>query len=98
MSNDNYLLTYILDTDSTTSEIYKRTASDFTSFSGETEIAPSGISDASDKENVSLSEVVENGSNVIFLWFDYGDGTHYKNIYYSVSTDYGATWSAITKV
>lgn len=90
LSDDSYYLVYILDDSSYLSKVYKRTSSDFITWSSEAEISISGLS-TNTKENVSIF-LLDNDD--IFLMLDYYDDTNYSNCYYSISTDDGSTWGA----
>lgn len=95
LADTSYLLVSIIDSDSSTSRIYKRTSADFSSWSADVEISPGGGLSTNIKENVSLLQI---STDDIFLWFDYYDGATYSNIYHCISSDNGATWSAAVKI
>lgn len=90
LANDTYYLVYILDDISNLSKIYKRTSANFTAWSAEGEISLTGLS-TNTKKNISIYQI-DNGN--MFLMLDYYNDTNYSNIYYSISTDNGSTWSA----
>lgn len=71
-------------------KIYKRTSSNFLSWSGEAEISITALS-AQRKDHCSLIQV---DSGTLFLLFDNYDDPDYSNIYYMTSPNGGMNWGA----
>lgn len=79
-------------------KLWKRTSSDFITWAAETEITGHGLPLTQRKDFPSLLQIT---TGDIFLWFDNLDelgagGEERTNVYYSISADNGATWSAGT--
>ncbi len=99
LADNSYLLIYTKK-DGANYRIMKRTSSDFQTWSAESECSIGGLSGAIKKYDTSLIQI---STNEIFLWFTYVDSTgpngeELTNVYYSVSSDNGATWGAAVKV
>jgi hypothetical protein len=103
LADDSYLAVFsevVTGDDPDHYHLYKYTSSNFTSWTGPTEIAPSGLDDTLYKRNPSLIQIT---TGQIWLWFDYTEtiGPNLEeltNVYYSTSDDNGGTWSAAVKV
>lgn len=100
LQNGTYLLVYYHKTVSElTYKIQKRTSGDFITWSEESECEIDGLVSSKPRYNPSLLQI-SNGN--IFLWFDYRDtltgGVEITNIYYSISTDNGASWGPAVKI
>jgi len=98
--NGNYVLVYRwYDLDPITHSLLMRTSSDFQSWSSASAITLSGLDPTYPKYNPSLIRLTNND---LWLWFEYREdvraGAELTNIYYVVSSDHGATWSAPTKI
>ncbi len=101
LANGTFLLVYgKFDTPNYT--IQKRTCpADFVTWSAESACSIAGLDSAKPRYNPSLLQIT---TGDIWLWFEYRDdyiaetGKELTNIYYSVSTDNGSTWSAATKL
>lgn len=99
LADNTYLMVYTKKVGSDY-KFYKRTSSNFTSWSSETEITIGGLTSTKRKANPSLAQI---STGDIFLWFDYlestgGSGEELTNIYYSISADNGVTWGNAVKV
>jgi hypothetical protein len=95
LADDSYLMVYGLQA-ATHYHLYKRTSADFVTWSAASELSLAGLTDTNKKCNPSLIQLA---TGDIWLWFDYVEATgpngeELTNIYLSVSTDNGATWSA----
>jgi hypothetical protein len=96
-ADDTYLMVYgLYDVGTSHYHLYKRTSSNFTTWSAASEISIAGPADANKKSNPSLIQLP---SGDIWLWFDYVESTgpngeELTNIYYSISADNGGSWSA----
>ncbi len=80
--------------------IYKRTSADFLTWSAESALSISGLTSTWKLANPSLLKI---STGDLCLFFDALEasspsGDPLTNIYYSVSSDAGATWSAAVKV
>lgn len=103
LADDSYLAVFsevVTGDDPDHYHLYKYTSSNFTSWTGPTEIAPSGLDDTLYKRNPSLIQIT---TGQIWLWFDYTENIgpnleELTNVYYSTSDDNGGTWSAAVKV
>lgn len=96
----DYFLAYIRKSGSDYNIVY-RTSADFVTWSGETVVVIGGIDSTKKKYNVS---VFQERMGDIFLFFDVVDatdtasGVELINVYYSKSSDGGATWSSATAI
>jgi hypothetical protein len=98
LADTTYLMVYTRKT-TTDYQIFKRTSADFTTWSGETDITPSGIPDTTLR--IANPTLLQDTTGEIWLWFDYlnsvaAGGGEITNIYYSTSVDNGVTWAAVT--
>lgn len=98
LGTNSYMMVYLRKT--TDCLFYKRTSSNFTTWAAEAAVSVGGLTAANYKRNPSLTKLL-NGN--LWLWFDYTEtlgvnNEELKNIYYSVSTDNGSTWSSAVKV
>lgn len=78
--------------------IYKRTSSNFTTWSSESALSIGGLTSTMRLSNPSMLKI---STGDIWLWFDVlesvsANGDELTNIYYSISAD-GSTWSTATK-
>jgi hypothetical protein len=96
--NGTYLMVYDWESGSTY-QINKRTSNDFLTWSAASSITLSGLSTSKPKHHPHLIQI---STAEIILSFDYRDSLSGSeelfNIYYVISGDNGATWSAATKV
>jgi hypothetical protein len=85
--------------DAGTYTIQKRTSSDFLSWSAESALSIGGLDSSKCRDNPSL--LVDTHDD-LFLFFDYLDevsgNQERTNVYYSVSSDGGSTWSTAVAV
>lgn len=101
MPDNSFLMIYVKNTSGPAFLFCKRTSTNFTAWSAETQITISGLTDAKRKANPFLFQLA--GSTTLWLLFDYADETNVynqdlSNIYYSQSVDSGATWGAAVKL
>jgi hypothetical protein len=95
---DSYLIVYTKKSGSNY-YVYKRTSTNFTTWSAESALSISGLTSTWKLSNPSLLKI---STGDLWLWFDVVESTgptgeELTNIYYSTSSDGGATWSAATK-
>lgn len=95
LANGTFVLVYAYKNGSDEHSISKRTSSNFTSWSGATTIAPSGLDNTMRMDNPDIFQVT---SGQVFMTFDYvddvADQSELINCYYMTSDDNGATWSS----
>lgn len=95
MGNDDYYLVYIRETVDTAWAIYARSASTWGTWGAATDITPSGVNTSREIDNPSLFQTDDTD---LFLLFDHvtaeQDANTIKNIFSSISTNYGSTWGA----
>ncbi len=99
IGTDSYLVVYGK-ADGSNYYIYKRTSSDFASWSAESALSIGGLTSTWRLANPSIIEI---STGDLWLWFDAleatgPNGEELTNIYYSVSSDGGTTWGAAVKV
>lgn len=99
LANNSYLMVYVKKIGSDYI-VYKRTSSNFTTWSSESILSISGLTSTHKIDNPSLNQIT---TGDIFLWFDYVDSygvddSELKNIYYSKSSDNGINWSTAVKI
>lgn len=100
LANGTFLIVYQYYLVATTTYyIYQITTSDFSSFSAGADITPSGLTQTSEIGNPVVLQ--ESGGDVS-LFFDYVDiisaNGEIHNIFYSISTDNGASYGSATNV
>jgi hypothetical protein len=81
-------------------KLYKLTSSDFVSWTGPTEIPVGGLTSTLRKFDPFLIQITTGDIWLLFAYTEAidGSGAELSNIYYSVSSDNGVTWSTATKV
>lgn len=93
-SGDFYMVYVQKDTATPAYTIYARTASTWGTWGSATDITPSGVNTSAEIDNPSLFETEEGD---LFLLFDHVTSTQddvtIKNIFSSISTNDGASWS-----
>lgn len=99
LANDTYLLVYAKQV-STHYHLFKHTSSDFTTWAAVAELTITGMTDTLKKDSPHLTQI---DTGEIWLWFDClestnSNGAELRNVYHSISSDNGATWSAVTKI
>ena len=100
LANGTYLSVFVHNSDGTNYIVYKKTSSDFRTWAARSAVTLPGVDTTKQIANVSIVQIA-NGD--VILAYDYteevgGNGERLRNIYYSVSSDNGATWSAPIKV
>jgi len=88
LAANSYLMVYAKD-----DAIYKRTSVNGSTWSAESDLELTGLTGRLDSPSLALLNTGE-----LWLWFDHVDAVsgdqELRNIYYSISSDSGATWSA----
>lgn len=95
LSNGTYYLVYVREEPDTAWGIYARTATTWGTWGADSDITPSGVNTAREIDNTSLFETADGD---LFLLFDHvtavQDDASIYNIFSSISTNYGSSWSA----
>lgn len=98
LANGTYLSVFVHKVDSNYT-IWKKTSSDFRTWASKATVTISGIDTTKQISNPSLM-LLDDGK--VMISFDYTEsvssGSRLRNLYYSISSDNGATWSAATKI
>jgi hypothetical protein len=81
-------------------KLYKLTSSNFTSWTGPAEISVGGLTSTLRKFDPFLIQIIGGDIWLLFAYTEAldGSGAERSNLYYSVSSNDGATWSDATKV
>jgi hypothetical protein len=81
-------------------KLYKLTSTNFTSWTGPTEISVGGLTSTLRKFDPFLIRITTGDIWLLFAYTEAidGSGAELSNLYYSVSSDNGANWSTATKV
>jgi hypothetical protein len=94
LASGDFYLVYIREDPDTAWAIYARTCTTWGTWGAASDITPSGVDTATEIDNPSLFETEEGD---LFLLFDHVTSTQddvtIKNIFSSISTDDGASWS-----
>lgn len=98
LNNGDYYLVYIRETIDTAWAIYGRSGSTWGTWGAASNITPSGVNIAREIDNPSITQVDDEDD--VFLLFDHvtakQDTSTIKNIFSSISTNYGSTWGTAT--
>jgi hypothetical protein len=100
LASGSYLSVFVHKFGGTNYTIWKKTSSDFRTWAARSEVTLPGLDLTKQISSVSLSQL-SNGD--VMMLFDYtesvgGVDARLRNVYYSVSSDDGATWAAPVKI
>jgi hypothetical protein len=100
MANGTYLSVFVHKSDGTHYTIWRKTSTDFATWTARAECVLPTFDTTKQISNPSLAQLSD---GTVMLLFDYTDsigssGERLRNLYYSLSSDYGANWSTPVKI
>ncbi|HXK36148.1 MAG TPA: sialidase family protein, partial [Candidatus Paceibacterota bacterium] len=100
LANGTYLSVFVHRSGGTNYTVWKKTSSDFRTWAARSAVSLSGLDPTKQVSNVFIKQL---SSGDVILLFDYtesvgAEGARLKNLYYSISSDNGATWAAPVKI